>query len=53
MTAEQMRQRVLDLIRGWATNSTISNNEQCQMLLNALAGDVQVIETGEPEDTNV
>lgn len=40
---EQMRTRVLERIQGWLTNSNAKDNEQCVLLLNALAGDVQII----------
>lgn len=43
--AEEMRARVLELIKGWRTNS--KDNKACMFLLNALAGDVQVIRLSE------
>ena len=40
--AEEMRTRVLGLIQGWLTNSNASDD--AKIVLNALAGDIQVIE---------
>ena len=40
--AEAMRARVLELIRGWLTDSNASNLPHVPNVLNALAGDVMI-----------
>jgi hypothetical protein len=47
MTAEQLRERVLELIKGWLQNPKVQGDETAALALNALAGDIQVIDLEE------
>lgn len=46
MTAEEMRQRVLALIKEWLDTPKVQADANCVNLLDALAGDVEVIDLG-------
>jgi hypothetical protein len=44
MSAEQLRESVLALIREWLNNPKVQADETAVLALNALAGDIQVID---------
>jgi acyl carrier protein len=46
MTAEQLRERVLALIREWLNNPKVQADETAVLVLNDLTGDIQVIDLG-------
>lgn len=46
MTTEQLRTRVLELIGQWLQNDKVQASEPAMRVLNALAGDIQVINLG-------
>ena len=46
MTANEMRTRVLELIKGWMQNDRVKADETAMLVLNDLAGDVEIIDTG-------
>jgi hypothetical protein len=47
MTAAELRDRILDLIREWIQNKDVQASETAVLVLNDLAGDIQVIDLGE------
>ena len=44
MSAAELRDHVLDLIREWLQNKDVQANETTVRVLNDLAGDIQVID---------
>lgn len=47
MLAAELRDRILDLIRDYLTHPKVQTDEIAVLVLNDLAGDIQVINLGE------